>query len=324
VSVRGDWVWEESEALFAARGGAGDPQDWPFDAAFPLDVRHLHFRRRPRASLSCHDYCEVLYVNDGEICLEVEKRVVPVRQGDLFVMGTAVFHRISRCLGAPARATVLHFRPELLRNGEAGLEPIDYLTPFLEQDESFPHVIPAGGEVPAQVSELMDRIRGELPAATARQRLAAKTYLKMILVLLGNHYAPYLERRRQDQHRQRDRQRLEPLLRFLEKNYRRRLTVEEAAAMLHMSRSHFMRFFRRATGEPLISYLNRLRISKAEALLASGTRTIAQVSQEVGFCDQSYFGYVFRKMLHMSPRQFKRHRGDAEPRGGGWRGSGMV
>ena len=276
--------------------------------AYPVEVRSWSFRRHPRAGWRRNDWCQLLLVNDGEATLHVAQGATPVRSGDLLVIGRGVAHRISRGARPAVKVTSLSFQPELLHHGEAGAETLEYLAPFLDQDEKFPHVIPATSRLPEQVADLLERMRRELPARSARQRLAVKTYLKMILVLLGNHYEPYLEARQIRQSLARDLERLQPLLDFLAQNYRRPLTVEQAAAMLHMSRSHFMRFFRRATGEPLISYLNQLRISKAEVLLASTNRTISQVSQEVGFCDQSYFGALFRRLRHMTPREFRRQR----------------
>jgi two-component system response regulator YesN len=74
-----------------------------------------------------------------------------------------------------------------------------------------------------------------------------------------------------------------------------------------MSESRFMRFFKHATGQSFVSYLNGVRIAKAQALLASTDQSVAQVSHEVGFCDQSYFGLVFRTHAKMSPLEY-RHR----------------
>ncbi len=278
------------------------------DQAYPVDLRSWSFRRHPRAGWRRNEGCQLLFVKEGDATLHLAQGTTPVRSGDLLVIGRGVSHRISRGARPVVRVTSLSFLPELLHHGEAGTETLEYLAPFLGQDEKFPHVVPAASGLPAQVADLMERMQRELPARSARQRLAVKTYLKMILVLLGNHYEPYLEAHQIRQSRERDLQRLQPLLEFLAQNYRRPLTVERAAAMLHMSRSHFMRFFRRATGEPLISYLNQLRISKAEVLLASTNRTISQVSQEVGFCDQSYFGSLFRRLRHMTPREFRRQR----------------
>jgi len=72
-----------------------------------------------------------------------------------------------------------------------------------------------------------------------------------------------------------------------------------------MSKSNFMRFFKQVTGEPFVAYLNRFRVAKAEALLSATDKSIAEVSNEVGFCDQSYFGLVFRNIVGVPPRQYK-------------------
>ena len=308
MNTKQERVWAETGFAPLVSFETKNNQPERLDHASPVSVRRWSFRRYPRAGWRRDDCCQLLLVKDGDATLHLAQGATPVRSGDLVVMGCGVSHRISRGARPVVKATSLSFLPELLHHGEAGAEPLEYLAPFLDQGEKFPHVVPAASGLPAQVADLMERIQRELPAQSARQRLAVKTYLKMILVLLGNHYEPYLEAHRTRQSRERDLQRLQPLLEFLGQNYRRPLTVEQAAAMLHMSRSHFMRFFRRATGESLISYLNQLRISKAEVLLASTNRTISQVSQEVGFCDQSYFGSLFRKLRHMTPRDFRRQR----------------
>ena len=308
MNIKQERVWAEPGYAPALAFKTKNQDAERLDHASPVEVRRWSFRRHPRAGWRRDDCCHLLLVNDGDATLHLAQGTMPVRSGDLLVLGRGISHRISRGARPVMKVTSLSFLPELLHHGEAGAEPLEYLAPFLDQDERFPHVVPGASGVPAQVADLLERMQRELPARSARQRLAVKTYLKMILVLLGNHYGPYLEAHQTRQSRERDLQRLQPLLDFLAQNYRRPLTVEQAAAMLHMSRSHFMRFFRRATGEPLISYLNQLRISKAEVLLASTTRTISQVSQEVGFCDQSYFGALFRRLRHMTPREFRRQR----------------
>jgi AraC-like DNA-binding protein len=75
-----------------------------------------------------------------------------------------------------------------------------------------------------------------------------------------------------------------------------------------MSTSYFMRFFREVTGESFHSYLNRFRVAKAQWLLASSATSISEVSREVGFCDQSHFTMVFRKLCQMTPLAYKRSR----------------
>jgi AraC-like DNA-binding protein len=52
--------------------------------------------------------------------------------------------------------------------------------------------------------------------------------------------------------------------------------------------------------------LQILSIAKAQQLLASTDKSILDISQETGFCDQSYFGLVFRQLVHMTPLQYRK------------------
>jgi AraC-like DNA-binding protein len=70
-----------------------------------------------------------------------------------------------------------------------------------------------------------------------------------------------------------------------------------------------MYFFKRVTGQSFLAYLNRFRIAKAQSLLASTDSPISAVSQQIGFCDQSHFGVVFRKLVGMTPLAYRRRFG---------------
>ena len=180
--------------------------------------------------------------------------------------------------------------------------------PFLVQRDDFPHVVPAATGIPAQVFDLMLRASADLPAGTHRSRLAVKTYLKMILLLLGDHYATFRGSEDVCSRKHADLNRLAPLFAFIDRSYSEPISVEQAALAVGMSKSSFMRFFKQVAGQRFVAYLNHFRIAKAEALLAATDKTIAEISQEVGFCDQSYFGLVFRHVMGVSPRDYKSRR----------------
>jgi AraC-like DNA-binding protein len=235
----------------------------------------------------------------------VQDRFFPMRQGDLFLVGSTLLHRISEYRTPEIQAAVLYFLPEIVRGTEASAEEMEYLMLFRVQDICFPHVIEARTGIPAQVFELMKRVRAELPADSTRARLSVKTYLKMMLVLLVNHFSAWRGSEDVFDVQQRNLDRLKPLFDWIDHNYHSQLSVDDAAGILHMSKSNFMRFFKQVTGQSFVSYLNRFRIAKAEVLLSTTELSIAEVGYKVGFCDQSYFGMVFRNVLQVTPREFK-------------------
>ncbi|MGO8792883.1 MAG: helix-turn-helix domain-containing protein [Terriglobia bacterium] len=60
------------------------------------------------------------------------------------------------------------------------------------------------------------------------------------------------------------------------------------------------------TGQSFRSYVNQFRIAKAQDLLASTDEPISSISQAVAFCNQSYFGMMFRKLVGSTPLAYRR------------------
>lgn len=289
---------------------------WPFDPAFPIDVRFMKIGLGHNVRKNRHDYFELAYLCRGEASLEIQDRSLPLNEGDLAVVGSTLYHRFECRSNPPVTLAVLFFQPDLIR-ADGGPDNTEYLTPFLLQDPHFPHVVPANASIPNQVFDLMQRIRSELPASSPRARLAVKTYLKMVLILLVNQYACYAGTVDTFRRQQRALERLRPLFEHLEKHFDEPTQVQEAARICGMSESHFMSFFKRATGQSFMAYLNHCRIERAQALLAMTDKSVSDISQEMGFCDQSYFGTVFRKLVGMTPAGYRaKSRADGATRQG--------
>ena len=278
---------------------------WAFDAPCPVDVVFLTVDDRHRVRMNRHGYFEVLFLCSGSANCHIQDRLLPFNEGDLAIIGSTLYHRIECQSSTPVTLAALFFEPDLIRCDGAS-DSAEYLTPFLLQDEDFPHVIAAETGVPRQVLDLMLRIRAEIPATSARGRLAVKTYLKMLLMLLVNQYAAYAGTVETFQRQQQNLERLRPLFRYLGENCGDSIQVREAARICGMSESHFMSLFKRVTGLSFVTYFNHFRIERAQALLARTEESMANISQQVGFCDQSYFGTVFRRIVGMTPATYRR------------------
>jgi AraC-like DNA-binding protein/mannose-6-phosphate isomerase-like protein (cupin superfamily) len=278
---------------------------WIFDDACPVAIQFMTENPRQNVRMNRHTYFEVLYLCSGCACCHIQDRLLPINQGDLVVIGSTLYHRIECRTSSPITIAALFFEPDLIRC-DGGSDSNEYLTPFLLQDSTFPHVLPSETGVPRQAFDMMLRMQSELPASSTRARLALTTYLKMLLMLLVNHYAAYAGTVETFQRQQRALDRLGPLFRYLGENYGSVIQVGEAARLCGMSQSHFMNFFKQVTGLSFMKYLNHYRVERAQALLTRTNRSMASISHEVGFCDQSYFGTVFRKIVGVTPVAYRR------------------
>lgn len=302
--------WENAFSLIDPQINAEGVHVWPFDPSFPMEVRFYVWDKLRRIRMNRHDYCEILYLYEGEMIGCVQDRRFYMRSGDLAVISNTQYHTMHLPDGkknsGQVRSAALYFLPELLRAPEAPGEDAEYMLPFLMQDSDFPHIIAGDTGIPAQVFDLIKRVHAEKHSTSVRARLAMKTYLKMILILLINHYSHLKGTVETFKRRQRAIKQLAPLFDYLETHFMEPVTVASAAGILHLSEPHFMRLFKQVTGQSFINYLNHFRVAKAEHLLATSDLSVSEVSQAVGFCDQSYFGLMFKRMVRLTPLQYKR------------------
>jgi AraC-like DNA-binding protein/mannose-6-phosphate isomerase-like protein (cupin superfamily) len=298
-------TWESVVSTIEPQINAEGIHNWPFDPSFPIDVRFM-FHDRPRdVRMNRHDYFELLFLCSGEAVLQIQERYFTLREGDLVVIGSTLFHRMIEFRRTVVRIAVLYFLPDLIRANDVSGENMEYLMPFMIQDSTFPHLVAADESISAEIFDLMRRSYAELRDDSKFSRLCVKAYLKMILALLVKHYADYSAIADSFNRRHRDITRLEPLFEYIDHHYTEPITVKNGASVACLSEPHFMRFFKQVTGQTFLEYLTHYRIAKAQVLLASTDKTIAEISQEVGFCDQSHFGLVFRRLLHVTPREYK-------------------
>jgi AraC-like DNA-binding protein len=94
------------------------------------------------------------------------------------------------------------------------------------------------------------------------------------------------------------------VVRFIDSEPQRPLSLKEMARMAGVSRFHFLRGFARATGATPHAYIVQQRVRLARRLLAAGIE-IGQASVEAGFADQSHMTRAFVSQLGMTPACYR-------------------
>lgn len=92
---------------------------------------------------------------------------------------------------------------------------------------------------------------------------------------------------------------------YIEKNYDKRITVDELASMLALSRRNLERRFKKATANTTIEYIQRVKIEVAKQSLESSRENVNEVMYKVGYTDSKAFRDTFRKITGLSPIQYK-------------------
>ena len=99
---------------------------------------------------------------------------------------------------------------------------------------------------------------------------------------------------------------LRAVVEYIEEHLDASPTLEQMAATAHLSAYHFARQFKAATGLPPHQYLIARRVERAKQLLQAGTDlSLAEVAAQAGFSDQSQFSRHFKRLVGVTPRQFR-------------------
>jgi AraC family transcriptional regulator len=102
------------------------------------------------------------------------------------------------------------------------------------------------------------------------------------------------------------RTKLRAVIEYIVENLEASPSLEEMAAVAHLSPYHFARQFKTATGLPPHQYVIARRIDRARQFLEqSDTLSLSEVALRVGFSDQSQFSHHFKRMVGVTPGQFR-------------------
>ena len=90
---------------------------------------------------------------------------------------------------------------------------------------------------------------------------------------------------------------------YVNANYQSALTLDMLSDMIHISKYHFCRIFKEATGTTFLEYVNNVRLSHAHRLLSQTDMSMREIAVKTGFSSAEYFSRVFKKTHGVSPKQ---------------------
>ena len=98
---------------------------------------------------------------------------------------------------------------------------------------------------------------------------------------------------------------LQIVINYINDHLNRDLHLAELANLVQISPYYFSRLFKQSTGTTPHNYVTKCRIEKAKQLLKRQDLSIAYISQQVGFNDQSHFSKIFCKIVGVTPKKYR-------------------
>lgn len=276
-------------------------KDWFHPDGFPIAVE----RRDPQEpfGIHAHEFAEIVLITAGRGVHVTGTESYPLSAGDAFVIGGSRkhdYHSMERlCL-----VNIL-FQPEKLNlrtydlRTLPGYHALFTLEPAWRQRHQFNGRLRLTPQELSVVMAFVDKLEEELRTRPAGFKFMATASFMQIVGYLSRCFA---KAKNPDS---RALLRIGEAISHLEANYQEPIDLDRLAAIAHMSKRNFMRSFSAAMGSSPIAHLIQLRVNRAASLLRRTDQSVTDIAFQVGFSDSNYFTRQFRKLLGVTPREYR-------------------
>lgn len=96
------------------------------------------------------------------------------------------------------------------------------------------------------------------------------------------------------------------ILIYLDRNFQRKVSLDELAAEFYVNKYYLTRIFKEQTGQSISEYLMNKRITHAKALLRFSGKTLEKIAEESGMGDAGYFSKTFKKIEGITPGEYRK------------------
>lgn len=93
--------------------------------------------------------------------------------------------------------------------------------------------------------------------------------------------------------------------RFLDEHFCEPLTLDDIALSLHVNKYHLTHLFTKTYEISPMQYVNKRRMGEAQTLLITTSLTVGEIASRLSINHDSHFNSMFKKMVGMTPGQFR-------------------
>lgn len=245
-----------------------------------------------------HPEYELVYIEGATATRHVGDHISQYRESDLVLIGSNIPHlNFDYGVNTTYRKEVLHIKPFFKEQFVSQFPELRSLERLLELSK---YGLAFNGGTKNEIGGLLKELHLLDPFEFFMQCLAILKKLALSKDFELLHSKPFVNR-----YRKKEQDRIRKIYALVDERYQAKITVEEVASLCNMTKPAFCRYFKIATGNTFISFLNQYRISQAKRLLLLG-KNISETCYECGFESLSYFNRTFKTITTENPSSFKK------------------
>ena len=253
-----------------------------------------------------HNFWEICYVEKGTLDCVINEKPVVLRENEIFFIPPNISHNYDQ-----------NENTKVLCIGFGCLSP--YLKPLgmqkLNTDEEQRGTI---AKLVCESAKSFTNNKDEQLVRLPQQELGCMQMLIILLeylillslrqlvdaqnspliVLEGNNFYDFL---------------IDQIKRYCQENVKKKITLNSVCQNIGYSKSFTCKVFKDVTGESIFSYFNGIKIEEAKKLLLNTNYSAMQISDMLDYSDGKYFNTAFKKVVGVSPVQYRKQQKTLPP-----------
>lgn len=249
-----------------------------------------------------HEFIEINFITNGTVVERVNDNLYRLTRGNVVILTPGDTHDTP--WAGKATGMLVRYLPEKCNINMDSMESIPGYKALFVNEEGKPHknsVLKLDDNALHEAEEILIQMGREFRQKRPGYGIQMHGLLYQYIVLLCRQYTH-----------------VEPLasygfarllkaIKYIEFNYKENIDIKKLADIAGMTRRTFLRNFRSATGITPIQYLIHHRVSTAAVYLRNSAHPIENVARASGFPDSNYFARQFKKVMHMTPTEYRKH-----------------
>lgn len=269
------------------------------DASYPYTMHHV-ILKETKVPWHWHEELEFNYIVEGTAKFSTTSHTYEFQQGQAFFINSNVLCTLENVEDCVVDSHLFH--PAFLGGHFKSIFETKYLDPVTQNKKI--EVVELSGKNDNQKKILqklinVSKLQNEENTEFQTRNLFSEIWLLLLgeIQSLDEELAPATTV---------NQERLLSMLSFIKENYSEKITLEDIAASVSISKRECLRCFQLCIHQSPFEYLLGYRVEMAKKMLKTTNAPILEIALQCGFQDGAYFSKVFKKYMGISPGNYRK------------------
>ena len=233
-----------------------------------------------------HNLFEIYFIDSGNCVYFINNNTYHLQPGDIILVPAGVIHNTKYYNSRHSRFLICcptHYIPN-------SVHPVLHKLLYLYRNPSIYN----------EIFDLFNKMKIESTKIDDMYKDIMLCYTRMLFLIMARNLNTRIQVSGECAY-------IENAITYIQENFKEDITLAEIADKCLVTPVHFSRMFKKETGFGFNSYLNLVRLQKAESILYENPgKSITEIANMCGFSDPNYFSTKFKKLYGISPKQFQK------------------